>query len=298
VFGATGQASVSAMEGGSVTLNSSFRQIKQDDCIQWRFGKYLLVDTNVTAGRITVYDDVFDGRFRNRLKLDNQTGSLTITNITMKHTGKYGLKNDNRPMRKSFILTVYKDISVTEGDSVTLNTDLTEISKNDILWECETELIAVIHRATQRFSTSDGGDGRFRNRLKLDNQTGSLTITNITTEHAGDYKLKITGGKRSSKAFRVSVYARLPIPFFSKIFSSSSNCTLLCSVFVVSRVTLSWYEGNSLLSSVSVSDLSFSVSLPLEVGMRIKTATAVCSTIPSATRLNIWTSANSVTHVQ
>ncbi|KTF94027.1 hypothetical protein cypCar_00034801, partial [Cyprinus carpio] len=45
-----------------------------------------------------------------------------------------------------------------------------------------------------------------RDRLKLDNQTGSLTITDMRTEHAGVYKLKISGVKATLKTFNVSVY--------------------------------------------------------------------------------------------
>ncbi|XP_016409581.1 SLAM family member 5-like [Sinocyclocheilus rhinocerous] len=164
-----------------------------------------------------------------------------------------------------------ESVSVMEGDSVTLNTDVTEILEDDdILWKfgAENSLIAEISREKQIFSTYDVPDG-FRDRLKLDNQTGSLTITDITTEHAGLYKLEITGAKWSSKTFSVSVYARLPVPNItsdcSSSSSSSSYCSLLCSVVDVGHVTLSWYKGNSLLSSISVSDLSISLSLPLEV---------------------------------
>ncbi|XP_067270817.1 SLAM family member 5-like [Pseudorasbora parva] len=169
-----------------------------------------------------------------------------------------------------------ESVSVMEGDSVTLNTDLTEIQEEeDILWRfgSEKSLIAEISRAAGIFSTSDGVlDGRFRDRLKLDYQTGSLTITHTTTEHDGDYSLEIRGMKLSSKTFNVSVYARLPVPVISRdcssssSSSSSSNCSLVCSsVLNVSHVTLSWFKGNSLLSSISVSDLSISFSLPLEV---------------------------------
>ncbi len=101
-----------------------------------------------------------------------------------------------------------QSVSVMEGDSVLLRTDVTEIQHDDILWKfgAEKSLIAKINREKQILPTSDVLDGRFRDRLKLDNQTGSLTITNITTEHAGCYELEIIGAKWSSKTFSVSVY--------------------------------------------------------------------------------------------
>ncbi|XP_016115199.1 uncharacterized protein [Sinocyclocheilus grahami] len=161
-----------------------------------------------------------------------------------------------------------------EGDSVTLNTDVTECKDGRIVlsFGAEKSLIANTKRNKQIFSISDILDGRFRDRLKLDNQTGSLTITNITTQHAGVYQLEIAGAKLLTKIFNVSVYARLPVPVISNnsstcssSSSSQQNCSLVCSVVNVGHVTLSWYKGNSLLSSISVSDLSISLSLPLEV---------------------------------
>ncbi|XP_039538691.1 SLAM family member 5-like isoform X2 [Pimephales promelas] len=161
-------------------------------------------------------------------------------------------------------------VSVTEGDSVTLNTDLAEIHEDeDILWKCGAKYftIAEISRDSGIFFTHDGPDGRFRHRLKLDHQTGSLTIMNTTTEHAGVYELEITGVKVTSKTFNVSVYARLPVPVIISNSShcSSSSCSVVCSVLNVSDVTLSWYAGMSVLSRINASDLSISLSLPLEV---------------------------------
>ncbi|XP_058624224.1 uncharacterized protein LOC131535521 isoform X2 [Onychostoma macrolepis] len=123
-----------------------------------------------------------------------------------------------------------QSLLVMEGDSVTLHTDVTEIHEDDeIMWNfgANNSLIAQINRASGIFFTCN--DERFRDRLKLDDQTGSLIITNITTQHTGRYEVKIIAAKLSSKTFNVSVY------------------------------------GNSLLSSISVSDLSISLSLPLEV---------------------------------
>ncbi|XP_052446372.1 SLAM family member 5-like [Carassius gibelio] len=170
-----------------------------------------------------------------------------------------------------------ESVSVMEGDSVTLKTDVTEVQQaDDVVWTFGSynSSIGKIKKQQQIFFTSDVPDGRFRDRLKMDRQTGSLTITNITSQHAGVYKVEMSGAKLSLKTFHVSVYARLPVPVISRnssqcssssTSSSQQNCSLLCSVVNVGHVTLSWYKGNSLLSSISVSDLSISLSLPLEV---------------------------------
>ncbi len=99
-------------------------------------------------------------------------------------------------------------VSVMEGDYVSLNSDLTQILNDDIHWTfgAEKSVIAKIKRNKQIFSTYNGTDERFRDRLKLDNQTGSLTITNTTTQHTGVYQLQIFSAKLSSKTFNVSVY--------------------------------------------------------------------------------------------
>ncbi|XP_051977211.1 natural killer cell receptor 2B4-like [Xyrauchen texanus] len=181
-------------------------------------------------------------------------------------------------------------VSVMEGDSVTLHTGLTAIQREDtILWlfgPPDTRIADIYKQIITIY------DERFRG-IQLDITTGSLTIKNIRGSYSGLYKLTIFSQRGvSHKAFRVTVYApvttpvistnsrvteqqtpaHLPIPVISTDSSqcsssseSSSKCVLLCSVVNVTHVTLSWYKGNSLLSSISVSDLNRSLSLPLEV---------------------------------
>ncbi|XP_067254916.1 CD48 antigen-like [Chanodichthys erythropterus] len=166
-----------------------------------------------------------------------------------------------------------KSVSVTEGDSVTLNIDVTELQRNDqILWMFgprETRIAELYKQNIDMFKSNE----TFGDRLQIDSQTGSLTIRNIRSEHTGLYKLQILSDRGTSyQRFNVTVYAPLPIPIITRTSpqcsssrSSVSRCSLVCSAVNVSHVTLSWYKGNSLLSSISVSDLSINLSLPLEV---------------------------------
>uniref|UniRef100_A0A8C1P808 Ig-like domain-containing protein n=1 Tax=Cyprinus carpio TaxID=7962 RepID=A0A8C1P808_CYPCA len=170
-----------------------------------------------------------------------------------------------------------KSVSVTEGDSVTLNTDVTEVQRDDqILWMFgpnETRTVELYKHIIDMFNSNE----IFGDRLQMDSFTGSLTIRNIRRTDSGLYKRQIRSNRgNSDKTFSVTVYAHLPVPVITSnssncssssgsSSSSVSKCSLLCSAVNVGHVTLSWYKGNSLLSSISVSDLSISLSLPLEV---------------------------------
>ncbi len=84
-------------------------------------------------------------------------------------------------------------------------------------------------------------DGRFRDRLQLNNQTGSLTITNITNQHAGLYHLKISSSRFSIKrTFSVTVNGeyhliiKLPNPSDGAIYQSIQHHKVQISVKAIS----------------------------------------------------------------
>ncbi len=99
-------------------------------------------------------------------------------------------------------------MSVKEGDSVTLHTGVERTQQEYIKWYFSSTRIAQISGDLSFICTDvqcKDGDERFRDRLKLDNQTGSLTITNITNINSGEYILEIISSKDSEKIFSVSV---------------------------------------------------------------------------------------------
>ncbi|XP_056615012.1 uncharacterized protein LOC130430090 isoform X2 [Triplophysa dalaica] len=95
-----------------------------------------------------------------------------------------------------------------EGDSVTLHTHLTHIQTQDqILWMYGPRDTRVADIRYMKLNTY-GATG-----MKLDSQTGSLTITNIRIRNSGLYKLEIINSKETSgRKFNITVYERLPVP--------------------------------------------------------------------------------------
>ncbi len=97
-----------------------------------------------------------------------------------------------------------------DGDSVTLHTNVETKQQEDIKWYFNDNRIAQITGDFSYICTDvqcNEGTERFEDRLKLDHQTGSLTITNTRNIDSGVYKLKIISIRNSSeKTFSVTVH--------------------------------------------------------------------------------------------
>ncbi|XP_043078665.1 carcinoembryonic antigen-related cell adhesion molecule 1-like isoform X2 [Puntigrus tetrazona] len=206
-------AEVVSVEGDPVTLSTDVTLIPQQG-IKWYFNDTLIAQ--ITGGQSSVCTDAEClERFRGRLTLDNQTGSLTITNTRTTDSGLYRLVLFSST-DKIFSVTVTGtsdadgDVSVMEGDSVTLHTGVKINQSYRIRWFYDNTRIAQIAGGKSSVCTGECPE-RFRDRLTLDNQTGSLTFTNINITHAGQYKLQIiisssSSGSVINKIFSVTVY--------------------------------------------------------------------------------------------
>lgn len=210
IFGGCSE-SVSVIEGYSVTLHTDIKTNQQQD-IKWYFNNTRIAQINVDSSYTCTDVKCNEGteRFKNRLELDYQTGSLTIINTKKTDSGNYSLdifSNVNHVV-KIFSVSVYgvsaapiaevRRISVEEGKSVDLDSGVARKPNDDLTtWHFNDILIAEVTEEQSRICTNDQCMKLFKDRLKLDNRTGSLTITNITTEQAGLYKLLLVSSGSS-----------------------------------------------------------------------------------------------------
>ncbi|XP_077083219.1 uncharacterized protein LOC143736366 [Siphateles boraxobius] len=202
---------VSVIEGDSVTLNTGFIKGEQER-IKWYFQDSRIAEITGDQSKICT-DDQCKERFRDRLKLDHQTGSLTITNTRNTHSGEYKLLINSRNTEKLFNLLISSSgasgadedwVSVMEGDSVTLNTGVEMNQQDRIRWYFNSDRIAEIMNDQIKICTDEQCKERFRDRLKLNHQTGSLTITNTRNTHSGEYQLSFNS-RNSGTNFNVTV---------------------------------------------------------------------------------------------
>ncbi|XDV23853.1 hypothetical protein PO909_028233 [Leuciscus waleckii] len=205
--GASGVGSdeVSVMEGDSVTLNTGVNTTRQDD-FRWYYNGIRIAQINGDINKTCTDVQCNEGteRFRDRLKLDHQTGSLTIMNITITDAGLYTLniisnsRNSSRNSGKIFNVNVQgvsaaerDEVKKNKGESVTFDPPVARKPNDVMTWYFNETLIAEITGDQSKICTDVQCKERFRDRLKLDHQTGSLIIRNTTNTDSGVYQLQI-----------------------------------------------------------------------------------------------------------
>ncbi|KAI2650633.1 Hemicentin-1 [Labeo rohita] len=193
-------------------------------------------------------------------------------------------KENNIELMKYTIYNVadaVKKISVMEGDSVTLNTDVTEVQKYLLIqWMFGSTRIAEFNRLTQTISIYESADGKFRDRLKL-GQTGSLTIANTRTTDSGLYQLTAVGEETKYKRFNVTVY-EYPQNTSSPESSSSSN--RVTSSFVVNNSTVNQTEDNNNTECHQPSSDNIHCCGSTEAVIRLALSALITASIPRQVR--------------
>ncbi|XP_052008432.1 uncharacterized protein LOC127661656 isoform X1 [Xyrauchen texanus] len=202
----TDAMTVLVMDGESVTLITDDTRVQSDD-VNVYFEDTLIAQ--IREGKISSDD----GRYIDKLQLDRTAGSLVITDARTRNNGLYKLKISEITYKR-IIVTVIGEQVITkkemEGHFVNLNTD-TEIQEDaQIVWTFEDIVIADKNKENKKMSLhEDARDGRFRGRLKVNEQTGSLTITNTRITDSGEYDLKINTRRANiHKRFNVIICGR------------------------------------------------------------------------------------------
>ncbi|XP_043078573.1 uncharacterized protein LOC122327340 isoform X2 [Puntigrus tetrazona] len=216
--------SVSLMEGDTITLHTGVTETEGKK-MQWYYNGTRIAritgDPNKTCTDVQCMER--NRRFRGRLYLDHQTGSLTIRNITSTDSGEYKLQiiiPSISSTDKIFNVIInghsaaereeMRRKSVKEGGSVTLDPGVIKTPNDLMRWHFNdipvNEIPGYLSRSCADVQCKDA-DERLRDRLEV-NQTGSLTITNTRTTDSGLYKLQINGsGFSIMRTFSVNVTA-------------------------------------------------------------------------------------------
>nr|NP_001164414.1 uncharacterized protein LOC100327252 precursor [Danio rerio]CAP71897.1 si:dkey-19a16.1 [Danio rerio] len=277
VCGVAPESVWSSKVGESVTLNTHFTK-EQHDVILWHFNGIRIAVIAGEANKSCLYDGE-GGRFRDRLEVDYESGSLTITHITAEHTGVYAaeiIRSKSSGTRESLnrnpkcnsakvipktnnighTITTFnvsvsgvssdapESVSGKVGESVTLNTHLTKEQHDVILWYFNDIRIALIAGEANKSCLYDGEGGRFRDRLEVDYESGSLTITHITAEHTGVYEAQLIRSKSSGNRESLNRISKCDRTKITQI-NNNLGDTITTFNFSVSAVSDSWLSAEA-----------------------------------------------------
>ncbi|XP_059424826.1 uncharacterized protein LOC132159329 [Carassius carassius] len=247
---------VSVMEGDSVCLCTEIIKSQQER-IKWYFSDTRIAQISGDISKIYTDDQVTE-RFRDRLKLDHQTGSLTITNIRTTDSGIYKLEINSRNTEKIFNVTVLAvsaelDKMKKTGESFSLDPGVTMNPDNVMQWYFNNIHITEISGNQSNICTVDQCDERFRDRLEVDHQNGSLTIINSRTTDSGLYELQIISrGFTIIRSFSVTVsVASVGEDVVSVSVMEGDSVTLYTGLIKSQQERMKWYFYDTRIAQIT-----------------------------------------------
>ncbi|XP_063333116.1 uncharacterized protein LOC134629581 isoform X2 [Pelmatolapia mariae] len=199
--------------GDTVTLHGNKTWHQTQDYF-WLYGRCPPETiTVVIRGKVTPINGT---RFTDRLNTDVNTGSITISNLTVHDTGVFSTPffTPNGALKEAFDLIVHDntvivviDVDVLEGDDVTLDPKLNMRLRNpEVRWmqgeSCVGEPIVVFENNMTSIKKS------FESLLLLNPCTAELTFIGITKDLSGSYCARIedSGFVEITTKFFITVY--------------------------------------------------------------------------------------------
>ncbi|XP_063333114.1 uncharacterized protein LOC134629581 isoform X1 [Pelmatolapia mariae] len=271
--------------GDTVTLHGNKTWHQTQDYF-WLYGRCPPETiTVVIRGKVTPINGT---RFTDRLNTDVNTGSITISNLTVHDTGVFSTPffTPNGALKEAFDLIVHDntvivviDVDVLEGDDVTLDPKLNMRLRNpEVRWmqgeSCVGEPIVVFENNMTSIKKS------FESLLLLNPCTAELTFIGITKDLSGSYCARIedSGFVEITTKFFITVYDPVSVPHITEaqpdITAKSSIetqsavsgiCSARCWVENSFNVILSWHRGSEIIMNTSDPDVSNNLTLTLEI---------------------------------
>ncbi|XP_058877754.1 SLAM family member 8-like isoform X2 [Acipenser ruthenus] len=251
---------VNGIVGESLTFPMEIPNLQPDTEVYWRYGPVEpdSVIAKIQNGKIKV----FDKRFKARLQLDNMSSSLRINGLQTADRGIYQVEEiEENGFKKRFHLSVYSQPSSAAqlggqqvkgivGESFTFPVEIANLQLDiEVHWRYgpagPDRPIARLQEGKIKTDFIE----RFKSRLQLNMNTGSLQIHHLNTEDRGIYQVE-TVRDIFHKRFYLSVYNPVPGPHVEKI--NRRSCTLLCFVGNASEVNVSWMRDGKPLNTTEL----------------------------------------------
>ncbi|KAM3622879.1 uncharacterized protein V6R79_004221 [Siganus canaliculatus] len=269
---------ITKLDGESVTLYMNRSMVPLNNFL-WTFGHHnpTVAITIVTNGKVT---QVNGTRFENRLQTDAETGSITISNLTVNDSGVFlaQILTPSGILLQNFSLTVKDNrlipVYVLEGTNVTLDPGIKLQKDYVVKWTKGPDFVGTL---IARWTNSETFiDKSFEGVLELNPETGSITLHSMNENYAGIYcvVMELRWEIHIRRQYLITVVEPVLMPIISeaegKVTPSSETrhnqdkCLISCSVKNGPCLSLTWYRGEKEVNHTTDTDTS-NLTLPLEI---------------------------------